>query len=260
MILFTLALFACDVPGPSKDAVAYVGDVGLTPSELEAQLPYGADEQERRRTLENWLGRELLYQEAIARELDQRPRLQAQLERTRQDLLVAALLDDEFGREEVLVEEGEIYRYYEEHDDEFHLDAPEIRARHILLNNKREANARRASLQNGADFAEVAREHSQDTDTRFKGGELGYFSEADEPALWRACQDLELNSFSRPVRTEYGYHIMQVLERQEAGTLRPLEQVRALIVEKIVWQKHRQRLHHLVESLKNTKDWAINSP
>jgi len=259
--LFVLPfVLACGASGPEKEAIATVGDSVLSTSELEAILPYGADAAVRQTTLENWVGRELLYQEALARKLHKNARLEEQLARTRRDLLLAALLDDEFGREEVHIEENEIHQYYQEHEDEYLRAENEVHVRHILLASKREANARRAALQRGADFAEVARDFSEDTDTRDRGGDLGFFSATGEPVLWNACADLELNRVSRPVRTEYGYHLIEVLERTEAGTLRPLEQVRAQVVETIVWQKHRQRMDQLVESLKKTKDWAIIGP
>ena len=91
------------------------------------------------------------------------------------------------------------------------------------------------------------------------GGELGVFSRADDAALWSACQDLELNTPSQPIRTEYGYHLIEVQARYEASSVRPLEQVRGQIVEKLVWQKHRQRMDQLVETLKNREDWGINA-
>ncbi len=253
-------LLACGTAGPEKDVVAQVGTRALSASELETILPYGARAGERQRILENWIGRELLYQEALERKLHEDTRLREQLERTRRDLLVAALLDAEFGRAEVIVDENAILQYYQEHEDDFHREESEIHVRHILLASKREANARRAALQRGSDFAEVARESSEDVDTRDQGGDLGFFAQEGEPVLWQACEDLELNLVSRPIRTEYGYHLLEVLARFEAGTLRPLEQVRPQIVEAIVWQQHHQRMDQLVESLKKTKDWAITSP
>jgi peptidyl-prolyl cis-trans isomerase C len=259
-LLILPLILACSAPGPEKDTIAKVGDSALSTSKLEAILPYGSDAEARQRVLKNWVGRELLYQEALARKLHESVRLQEQLERTRRDLLLAALLDDEFGREEVHVEEDEIHQHYQAHEDDFLREEDEIHVRHILLASKREANTRRAALQRGADFAEVARDFSEDVDTRDRGGDLGLFSQEDEPVLWKACEDLKLNSVSRSIHTEYGYHLLEVLERPEAGTLRPLEQVRAQIVETIVWQQHRQRMDQLVESLKKTKDWAIISP
>jgi len=256
-LCFTLT--ACGASGPQEEVVAHVGDAHLEASALEALLPYGASEEDRQRAITDWIGRELLYQEAIDRGLHESLRLQQQLERTRRNLLVAALLDDELGNEEVDVTETEIQRYYDGNAELFRREAPEVQARHILLSSQRQANARRNDLRRGADFADVARSHSEDVDTRDSGGELGVFSRADDAALWSACQDLELNTPSQPIRTEYGYHLIEVQARYEASSVRPLEQVRGQIVEKLVWQKHRQRMDQLVKTLKNREDWGINA-
>ena len=167
-----LLLAACGASGPQEDIVARVGDAYLEASALEALLPYDASAEDRRRALDDWIGRELLYREALQRQLHEDIRLQQQLERTRRNLLLAALLDDEFGRGETDVSEGEIRQHYDEHLDLFQREEPEVRVRHILLASQRQANARRADLRRGADFADVARSHSEDVDTRSRGGEL----------------------------------------------------------------------------------------
>jgi peptidyl-prolyl cis-trans isomerase C len=254
-----LLLTACGSSGPREEVVAHVGNAYLEVSTLEALLPYGASEEDRQRAITDWIGSELLYREAIDRGLHESLRLQQQLESTRRNLLVAALLDDELGSREVDVTETEIQRYYEKNGEVFRREVPEVQARHILLSSQRQANARRNDLRRGADFSVVARSHSEDVDTRDKGGELDVFSRADDPALWNACEDLELNELSQPVRTEYGYHLIEVQARYEANSVRPLEQVRGQIVEKLVWQTHRQRMDQLVETLKEREDWGINA-
>ena len=204
---------------------------------------------------------ELLYQAALARGLHQQERLKTLLAQMRRDLLVAALLDAEFQDRELAFSEAVIRRYHDEHQADFRRPHPEIKARHILLTSEREANARRQTLlQRGESFAEVARKYSHDASTRNKGGELGYFSAAENPVLWAACQDLPLKRISDPIYTEYGYHLIQILERCEAGTVRDLTQVRSQIVEALVIEHHQSQLDQLVAKLKNSTDWAIAAP
>ena len=217
-------------------------------------------QNERAQIVENWVRQELLYQEALTRKLDQQARLKMLLEQTRRDLLVAALLDDEFSSQELDFSEDDILRYYDVHQDQFQRAIPEVKARHILLSSQREANARRQALQRGEKFTDVAHEHSLDVDTRYQSGDLGYFSEVDEPTLWAATRELPLNRVSKSIRTEYGYHLIQILDRQETGTIRNLEQVRADIIEALVRERHKAKLDQLVEQLKNTSDWAVKNP
>lgn len=242
---------------------AQVGDAVLTEATLETWLTDELDpelaETERERFTENWVREELLYQEALARQLDQKAHLRQLLEEARRSLLVSDLLDGEFSGREIQISEDAILTYYRQHQDEFLLLQAQIHARHILLATLRDANAKLQELQRGASFEELARNHSLDQDTKFSGGDLGYFSAADDPALWESCRKLQRHSLSKPIRTEYGYHIIQVLDRQEAGNPRGLEQVKPQIIETLVHQEHQQRLEEFIARLKASKEWAIHN-
>jgi peptidyl-prolyl cis-trans isomerase SurA len=107
-------------------------------------------------------------------------------------------------------------------------DAPvtQTRVRHILVRTNEvvsESDARRRLLDirerivNGkADFAEMARVHSDDGSAG-RGGELDWVYPGDTvPDFERAMQELKVGEVSQPVRTPFGYHLMQVLERRAA--------------------------------------------
>lgn len=262
VLLAAILLAACDRHEDQGPIVARVGDAVLTAAELEARLPDDLDGDlaaaERAHTIETWVREELLYQEALARRLDQRAHLQQLLEQTRRGLLVADLLDTEFEGWEVKISESSIQQYYEQHRDEFLFFQPQVRARHILLRTLSDADARLRALQRGDSFGDQALQHSQDQDTRLSGGDLGYFSEEDDPLLWDLCQNLKLNSLSKPIRSESGYHIIQVLDRREAGTPKELDQARSQIVETLVRREHQQRLEDLITRLKAAREWAIH--
>ena len=257
LLLVTVLLPACDRSQDQGLIVAQVGDAVLTIADLQAQQPADLNSAERASIIENWVREELLYQEALDRELDQKPSIQELIEQTRRSLLVADLLNTEFDGREVQLPEASTQQYYDQHKDEFLLIQPQMRARHILVATLRDANAKLQDLKRGDSFEQLAREHSRDPDTRFSGGDLGYFSEDDDPILWESCQNLPLNSLSKPIRSEYGYHIIQVLERQEAGTPKELDQVRPQIVEGLVNQEYQQRLEDLIAHLKTTREWIV---
>ncbi|MCC6535214.1 MAG: peptidylprolyl isomerase [Burkholderiales bacterium] len=97
-------------------------------------------------------------------------------------------------------------------------------ARHILIRTNElisESEARnrllglRERIDNGADFAELARLQSQDGSAS-KGGDLGWLSPGDTvPDFERTLNQLKVNQLSEPVRTEFGWHLIQVLGRRE---------------------------------------------
>ena len=265
VLLFAAALsalsFSCG-PEDHSPPVAKVGDAVLSQARLAESLPIGADEfegAERTAFIDNWVRQELLYQEALDQGLDDDPGIRELLEQTRRDLLVATLLDRHFEGRETRFDEAEVEAYYQERREEFLRDRPEIRVRHVLLSSQREANAARQALDRGEPFADVVNEYSQDFESKTGGGDLGYFSAEADPALWEACRDLEVDEISKPVQTGFGYHIIQVLDRQEAGTYMNLEQVRPQIVEVLVRQRYRQQLDELVGRLKGTREWSLSA-
>ena len=261
--LAALLLAACAEQIDQGTIVAQVGDAVLTAADLDAQLPPGLDDEtgaERQLFVENWVREELLYQEALARQLDQNVRVQYLLEQARHDLLVATLFEREFAGREVEITDALIEQYYFEHQDHFLRQQNEINARHILTTTRREANAAYQALQRGDEFEPVARKYSKDKDTYLSGGELGYFSQGDDPDLWEIAAKQKLNHLSKPIKTDYGYHIVQVLDSQPAGTPKQLEQVRAHIVAAIVQRQQQRRLNELVDRLKGERaeEWSIH--
>ncbi len=99
----------------------------------------------------------------------------------------------------------------------------QTRARHILLKvneilSDSEARQRalvlKERLDNGADFAELAKLHSTDLSAA-KGGDLGWLYQGDTvPEFERAMDALKIGAFSEPVRSPFGWHLIQVLERR----------------------------------------------
>ena len=72
----------------------------------------------------------------------------------------------------------------------------------------------RERLENKADFAELARVHSEDSSAA-KGGDLGWLSPGDTvPEFERAMNALKVGEISAPVRTQFGWHLIQVLGRR----------------------------------------------
>ena len=86
-------------------------------------------------------------------------------------------------------------------------------ARHILVDNEEKCLELKAEIEEGADFADVARQHSSCPSGR-QGGELGTFGpgqmvkEFDEVVF-----SGELNTVLGPVQTQFGYHLLEVTDR-----------------------------------------------
>jgi foldase protein PrsA len=93
---------------------------------------------------------------------------------------------------------------------------PEIKARHILVSSKEKADSIKKQLDKGADFATLAKKNSTDTATAAKGGDLGWFGAGEmDSAFEAAAYKLKKNEISDPVKTSYGYHIIQLTGQKE---------------------------------------------
>ncbi len=98
----------------------------------------------------------------------------------------------------------------------------QVHARHILLNSEEEALKILERLKQGEDFASLARQYSQDEFTRELGGDLGFFPKGFSglpPELEEAAFSLAPGQISGVVKSYYGYHIIQVLEKDPSHPL-----------------------------------------
>lgn len=155
------------------------------------------------------------------------------------------------------VDEGEAEQFYEEHI-ELYRSPEKVRAAHILVRAGEKATepakheARRKAeglvrqLKSGADFAELARRHSQCT-TAPRGGDLGRFGRGELPAPFeRVAFSLAPGGVSDIVETPYGFHIVRVLGREGTSAL-PFKDVEERVRTRLIEQKLRAAIAERLE-------------
>lgn len=88
-------------------------------------------------------------------------------------------------------------------------------ARHILVDTKKECLTLKAKLESGEEFASMARKHSN-CPSKVEGGALGSFYKGQMvPEFDDVAFNAKLHTIQGPVRTQFGYHLLEVTARQE---------------------------------------------
>jgi foldase protein PrsA len=132
---------------------------------------------------------------------------------------------------DVKVSDEEIEAYYNK-------AKTELNARHILVEDEESAKAVIERLNAGEDFAAVAKEVSTDTGSGAEGGALGWFGVGQmvEP-FETAAYALEVNTISEPVKSDFGYHIIEVTEKRDVEGYGTLEEQKETIKSAIAEDK-----------------------
>ena len=131
------------------------------------------------------------------------------------------------------------------------LDKPaQVRARHILVANEATAEQVEAKLKAGGDFAALAKQYSTDTSTKDKGGELGFFGRGQMvPAFQAAAFALPVGAISQPVKSPFGWHVIQVEEKKPA-TRASLASSAAQIKTQLTQQQQAQQVPVFLQQLR----------
>jgi foldase protein PrsA len=153
----------------------------------------------------------------------------------------------------VKVSDAEVKSYYEKNKDQY--GQPESRdVRHILVKTKTKAQDLHAQLRAGGNFAQLARRHSTDPGSKTQGGKLTVAKGQTVPPFDKAAFELKKNELSQPIKTQYGWHLIEPLSAVKPAKTTPLKEVRESIRQQLSQTKKNERMTKWVEDTK--KDFA----
>ena len=232
-------------------------DIEVTAEEIDAALaevsePFKTPEEFRRR-----LQSEGFTEESYRKHIER--------------MLAAKKYLDGIRAQVAAVSDEELKTYYR--DNEYRLTLPEqVRVQHILLTwkpmgTRDDRAAIREQMRpileqarSGADFATLAREHSEDSATAKYGGDTGLFHRGQMvPAFEEVAFALEPGEISDPVETPFGVHILRLEERRESRLL-PLDEVREQLREHVREEKMEAAVQQEIARLREQAEVEILIP
>ena len=147
------------------------------------------------------------------------------------------------------VTDEEIAAYYAKNKTQY--SQPESRdVRHILVKTKKQADDLYTQLQNGANFAALAKQFSEDTGSKANGGKLTISKGQTVAPFDQTAFLLKKNAISMPVKTEFGYHIIQPLTDTKPAKVTPLKDVQASIKQQLQQTEKNEAMTKWVDDLK----------
>jgi len=220
-----------------------VGEVDQAAGDLDPQFARLPAEQRRLAALAALIDIKAMADEAAKEKLDQSDEFKSRMEFLRE-----RALHNEYFKDAVVdkISDADVRARY---DKEIAAIPPqnEVRARHILVKTKEEAEAIIKKLEGGAKFEDLAKESSTDG-TAANGGDLGYFSEGQMvPEFEKAAFALKPGEYTKkPVQSQFGFHVIQLEDRrtkQPPAFDQVSEQIRSIIM--------RERYVEMVKKLRD---------
>jgi foldase protein PrsA len=157
---------------------------------------------------------------------------------------------------DVKVTDAEIEKYYNTNKAQY--SQPQSRdVRHILVKTKAKADQLRAQLDGGGNFAALAKANSEDTGSKANGGKLTISKGQTVAPFDKAAFELDVNEISQPVKTEFGFHIIQPLSAVKPAKTTPLKDVKESIRQQLLQTKKNEAMTKWVDGLKKEYDDKI---
>jgi foldase protein PrsA len=172
-------------------------------------------------------------------------------EQVRKDIRAQLVQEAIFKKvtEDIKVTDADIAAYYEKNKDQY--GTPQSREiRHILVPTKKQANDLYERLQNGADFAALAKKFSKDPGSAAQGGKMTIAKGQTVAPFDQTAFLLGKNVISRPVQTQYGFHIIEPLSAVKPAKTTPLKDVKDSIRQQLLQTRRNEKMTKWVADAK----------
>lgn len=244
-----------------EQVYATVNRKPLTESGMRDLVPSGFYDrltaEHKANIVDEWIRKELLYQEALREGIDREPKIQYLLDNTERELLSNELLERQLANVPEPTE-SELKDFYQANKDLFVLESTEYMIRYALFDTKEDVNDFHQRVKQNENFSDLARKSSKDPSSQ-DGGNLGIVNEdLVEPSVWEAIIATKtkygLHKISDLFTVIDGWACIMIDEMYEAGTVKPYEYVRNLISDMYIAEKRETAKQEFINQLSAKAD------
>lgn len=200
---------------PSATVVAVINGQKVTQADFinfvnsrlgEQARQINLNEQQLNMLFDEYLNRELIFQDAVKKGLDRAPEVTSAIDNQRRNIVAGYAVRRIISTP---ISDEELEKAYKRLMSK---PTREYKTRHILVDSEATAQHVITSLDKGTPFEQVAKETSIDKPTAEKGGDIGWISaEQMTPSLRDAVIEMKKGSYSKkPVKTDFGWHVLRV--------------------------------------------------
>jgi len=254
----SLSIFGSTLLGGEKrddPVLAMVNGAPITQSQLVPLVDQYLDKSGKRaigkedklQIIKGLITRQLILQQKESNDIRREERIVKQVKEFEDKLVIGAFLTKYVGKH-LTVTDAEIKEYYQQNLNKF-ASPPKVKARHILLRNRKEAEQVKEKLRKGEDFAKLAKEYSIDLPMALEGGSMGIIEKGKTlPELEKVLFTLNVGEMSDIVETRFGFHILTV-DEIITTQYRPLDEVSEGIKNSILLQKEGKAFDEMYATL-----------
>jgi len=251
-----ILITGCTNKSNSKgNVVAQVNEAQITNIELEAAIPEGSSPEVKlalkRNLMEKWIEEEIFYQVALEEGLSLSEQEMLLVKNYEKRLLVQKYIDTRLSYNYRILDQ-EVEDYYNKHQREFIWDDETVHIIHLVLEN--DDSAIKSEIRQSKDLMEVIKKNffDQQSTPERPIGDLGYQKLSEFPnTIQRRIRNLKTGNISGPIKTNYGYHYIQLLDYQKKGAIKEIDLARDEIYMRLQFLNRNEEIKNIKQSLRS---------
>jgi peptidyl-prolyl cis-trans isomerase C len=256
LLCISFVITGCTTQSDTEgNVVAQVNTAQITNNELESAIPEGSSAEVKlalkRNLMEKWIEEEIFYQVALEEGLSLSEQELALVKKYEKRLLIQKYIDTRLSHNYRILDQ-EVEDYYNKHKREFVWDDETVHIIHLVLEN--DDIAIKSEIRKSKDLLEVIKKNyfDQQSTPERPIGDLGYQKLSEFPnTIVRRIRNLKTGNISGPIKTNYGYHYIQLLDYQKKGAVKELDLARDEIYMRLQVLKRNEEIDNIKQSLRS---------